>query len=36
MDPWIELKKIYPLFMITLLFAFGLMPLAKGVVLGLH
>src|SRR5262245_58686826 len=32
MTPWIELKKTNPLFTITLLLAFALMPLAKGVV----
>ena len=32
MNPWIELKKTCPLLMITLLLAFGLIPLAKAVV----
>jgi len=32
MNPCIELKKIYPVLMITLLFTFGPMPFAKGVV----
>jgi hypothetical protein len=32
MKPWIELKKTTALLTITLLLAFGLMPLAKGVV----
>ena len=32
MNPWIQLKKTTSLLTITLLLAFGLMPLAKGVV----
>ena len=32
MNPWIELKKTCPLLMITLLLAFGLIPLGKAVV----